>query len=745
MDREVRVIEAKRYLNDVLEADMEKDVILSAGSLRKAAQDGGDLTFSISMLVKRPVTEGLYFSQEDRQGEEESEYCKYFRVRSYGGEILRIQISDAPRSFNDDSPMFAWDPSLQAQPMALKQDGDRWLAENGSGAYFSLGAGKFDAAFSPDGLVPLRFQNLDQFLPALKDALALVKLQRGDGSVLNGFALHSPPGENFCGTGERFMRPNLFGRQLDLVNFDAAGVNNPRAYKNIPFVLSSRGYGLFVHSTAKMRLDLGAHSTRSLQWLAADDVLDVFVIGGGSLKHVLHNYRRITGFPPMPPTWSFGVWMSRASYYSDAEASEVARRMRVEGYPADVLHLDVGWFNEEWMCDWKFSDKNFPDPVGFLKRMDEQGFQVSLWQFPHIQPKISLAKTALEKGYVGVETPNSKRFWLGYTLDFTNPEAVAWYQSLLENLFSMGAAAIKADFGEEVDEDAEYDHISGQKYHNLFSLLYQKAVWEVTERARGKGNAVIWARSAWAGSQRYPVHWAGDAAATFDGLAGTICGGLHFGLSGFAFWSHDVGGIHGIPNFMHSRPSEDLYVRWTQFGVFSSHIRYHGGTPREPWEYPGVAGIVREWLRFRYALLPYILEQSEDCTHNGLPVLRSLILDWPEDPAVWSIPDQYLFGDSFLVCLITNAEGVRNVYLPEGKWVDFWSGEVLEGPRHLHQVKSSLWRMPLFVRYGSDITFAEPVENTRQLPQAVRLSLTFDESYPGFDQTQLRTWVRLEK
>ena len=555
MDREVRVIEAKRYLNDVLEADMEKDVILSAGSLRKAAQDGGDLTFSISMLVKRPVTEGLYFSQEDRQGEEESEYCKYFRVRSYGGEILRIQISDAPRSFNDDSPMFAWDPSLQAQPMALKQDGDRWLAENGSGAYFSLGAGKFDAAFSPDGLVPLRFQNLDQFLPALKDALALVKLQRGDGSVLNGFALHSPPGENFCGTGERFMRPNLFGRQLDLVNFDAAGVNNPRAYKNIPFVLSSRGYGLFVHSTAKMRLDLGAHSTRSLQWLAADDVLDVFVIGGGSLKHVLHNYRRITGFPPMPPTWSFGVWMSRASYYSDAEASEVARRMRVEGYPADVLHLDVGWFDEEWMCDWKFSDKNFPDPVGFLKRMDEQGFQVSLWQFPHVQPKISLAKTALEKGYVGVETPNSKRFWLGYTLDSPIPKPSPGTSHCWKICFRWGRrhqGRLRRGSGRR---RRVRPHLRAE-YHNLFSLLYQKAVWEVTERARGKGNAVIWARSAWAGSQRYPVHWAGDAAATFDGLAGTICGGLHFGLSGFAFWSHDVGGIQASPTLCTRVPAK---------------------------------------------------------------------------------------------------------------------------------------------------------------------------------------------
>jgi alpha-D-xyloside xylohydrolase len=256
-------------------------------------------------------------------------------------------------------------------------------------------------------------------------------------------------------------------------------------------------------------------------------------------------------------------------------------------------------------------------------------------------------------------------------------------------------------------------------------------------------NAVIWARAGWAESQRYPVHWAGDAACTFDALAGPIRGGLHFGFSRFAFWSHDVGGIHGIPEYMVTRPSDAVYVRWTQVGVLSSHIRYHGGTSREPWEYPAVSGVVRQWLRLRYALLPYILEQSHQCCKNGLPIFRSLLFNWPHDPAAWSLDDEYIFGDSFLVCPVLNDAGVRDVYLPEGRWIVFWSGEPFFGPAHLKQVASPLARLPLFVRHGSEIAFAEPVEHTGQLQGAQPVAILFDENYQGLEASALGKWIRL--
>lgn len=733
------MMEAKRYLRNVLDTDLAQDVLLAAAQAGTAALEGSDVVFTVPLVRKHPLPGELYFDKDEPVNRK-----LFCRLRFYSHGILRMLVSTTPRPFLEESPMLAWDPEIQVLLPRLEERAEGWRAvTRAGGAFFELRAGRFEPVFSPDGSAGLRFQAGDHFVPHLWDSFPFIVLERNGGGTWLGLALHTPPGEHFCGTGERFERPDLFGQQIDLVNFDAAGVNNPRAYKNIPFLLSSRGYGLFAHSSAKMRLDIGAHSSRALQWLVEDDSLDLFVIGGGGPARVVENYRKITGFPSMPPDWSFGMWMSRSTYTSGAQVSEVARRLRDEKYPADVLHLDVGWFAEDWRCDWQFSPEKYPDPAGFLQQLDQAGFQISLWQAPYIHPEVSLAKIALEKGFVGSETLTSHRHWLGYTLDLTRPEAVAWYQSLLAPLLEMGAAVIKADFGEEADEGAVYAGMEGDKYHNLFALLYAKAVWEATERVRGRGQGIIWARPAWAGSQRYPVHWAGDAACTYDALAGTLCGGLHFGLSGFAFWSHDVGGIHGTPDYLETRPTDDVYVRWTQVGVFSSHMRFHGGTPREPWEYPAVAGIVREWLRFRYALLPYILEQSQACCSGGLPVFRSLIFDWPGDPAVWSLANEYLFGNAFLVCPVLDASGIRSVYLPEGQWVDFWSGQALTGPLHLHEVHSPLARLPLYVRYGSGITFAEPVQNTRLLPDAARVTIRFDGTYPGFDASPLKRWIDL--
>ena len=733
------MLDAKRYLRDVLDTDLVQDVLLVATKSGPPALDAGDVVFTISLVRKHPLPGELYFDQDEPV--EQKLFC---RLRFYTGGILRILISTSPQAFAQESPMLEWDQTVQALPAHLQEEAGRWQCiPKGGEAFFRLEPGRFEPVISPDGVVRLSVQAEDHFVAHLWDSFPLILLKHDEGNPWLGLALHIPPGEHFCGTGERFERPDLFGQQIDLVNFDAAGVNNPRAYKNIPFLLSSRGYGLFVHSSAKTRLDIGAHSTRTLQWLVADETLDLFVIGGGSPGRVLENYRRITGFPNMPPIWSFGMWMSRSSYTSAAQVTDVAQRLRQEEYPADVLHLDVSWFKEDWRCDWQFSAEKYPDPTGFLQQLDNSGFKVSLWQAPYIHPELPLAQTALEHGFVGRESEASHRHWLGYTIDLTRPDAVTWYQSLLRPLLEMGAAVIKTDFGEEVDEGATYAGLEGSYYHNLFALLYAKAAWDVTEQVRGKGQAMIWARSAWAGSQRYPVHWAGDAAGTYDALAGTLCGGLHFGLSGFAFWSHDVGGIHGIPDFETTRPSDDVYVRWTQVGVFSSHLRYHGGTPREPWEYPAVAGIVREWLRFRYALLPYILEQAQACCRNGLPMFRSLVFDWPEDPAVWSLADEYLFGDSFLVCPVLDASGVRSVYLPDGQWVDFWSGQTLTGPVQLHSIQSPLARLPLYVRFGSQIPFARPAPNTRYLSEARRVTIRFDETYGGFEASPLKEWINL--
>ncbi|MDR0543523.1 MAG: alpha-xylosidase, partial [Dysgonamonadaceae bacterium] len=243
-------------------------------------------------------------------------------------------------------------------------------------------------------------------------------------------------------------------------------------------------------------------------------------------------------------------------------------------------------------------------------------------------------------------------------------------------------------------------------------------------------DGIIWARAGWAGCQRYPLHWGGDAASSWDGLAGSLKGGLHLGLSGFAFWSHDVPGFHGVPDFMNSVIDDTLYVRWTQFGVFSSHIRYHGSHKREPWHYPQIADIVRKWWQLRYQLIPYILEQSELAIHSGYPVLRALYLHHPGDKTCRHIDDQYYFGENMLVAPVMNAEGVRDIYLPEGKWVHFFTGEVFWGNQWLKSVKTPLYEMPVFVKYGAEIPiYPEAVNCTDEMDLNKVKKIIFNEEF----------------
>jgi alpha-D-xyloside xylohydrolase len=725
-------LHAKHYLGDVLGTDLATDSLYRIGPVESAAEEDGDVVFTAPLIKLSPQ-----LKDGGRAGQ------AYVRVRLYGDQVVRMLISRQPRSFADESPMLEWDPAMKKSPAQLSKDETGWRVSGDGVTRFQAGPGDFAPVVSPDGTVKMEFQGQDHFVETEGqwDSFAALFLDRAEGPITTGISLYLHPGEHFCGTGERFDRIDLFGRQIDLVNADALGVNNDRAYKNIPFLMSSRGYGLFAHSTVRMRLDVGHHSTRAVQWVLEDDALDMFFMGGGSPERVLFNYRSITGFPKMPPVWSFGAWMSRMTYHSDKQVSGIAARLRDEQYPFDVLHVDTGWFATEWKCDWTFSKERFPDPSDFFRRMREQGFRISLWQYPYIDRDLPLAKLALEKGFVGKPTDPSTGVDLGYTIDFTNPAAVAWYQGMLEKLLNMGASAIKADFGESIDTRAIYQGATAAKYGHLFPLLYQRAVWRVTHQVTGDN--VEWARSGWAGSQRYPIHWGGDSACTFDGLAGTICGGMHLGLSGFGFWSHDVPGFYGVPHFMTTKPAPELYIRWTQVGVFTSHLRYHGSTPREPWEYPSVSGIARQWLRLRYALIPYLLTQAELCCRSGYPMFRSMAFEWPGDSAVWGISDQYLLGESFLVCPVLDASGIRDVYLPEAKWVDFWSGQVLVGPQWLKAVKSPLARLPLFVRYGAKIEFAEPVQYTDLLPRARRFSILFDDSYPGFDKSELKSMVNL--
>ncbi len=484
-------------------------------------------------------------------------------------------------------------------------------------------------------------------------------------------AFTSPPGEKIFGCGESFTGLDKRGQKVVLFADDANGVQTAGMYKPIPFFMSSAGYGMFMHTSAPVTCDFGQtfHGLNTL--MLGDDELDLFVILG-SPKEILDEYTKITGKAPMPPLWSFGLWMGRCTYNSEEQTREVATKLRENKIPADVLHLDTGWFETDWRCDYQFSKTRFTDPAKMITDLKNDGFHVSLWQLPYFTPKNELYPEIIAKG-LAVRDPKGDITGEDAVLDFSNPVTLTWYQAKLAGLLKLGVGAIKADFGEAAPVNGTYASGRGGFYeHNLYPLRYNKAVAEVTKKING--DSFIWARSAWAGSQRYPLHWGGDAESTDNGMASELRGGLSFGLSGFSFWSHDAGGFVG-------KETPDLYLRWLAFSMLTSHSRCHGMTPKEPWNYDAAfMDRFREIDEMRYKLMPYIYAQAKDSSDHGLPMLRALLVEYPEDPGSWKIEDEYLFGSSMLVAPLLH-EGINNrdVYLPPGSWIDYQTGKAYNG------------------------------------------------------------------
>jgi alpha-D-xyloside xylohydrolase len=687
-------------------------------------------------------------------------------VRAYGEEIIRLTINfnDSEMPADENNPMLEMAGSLKQVPLSVAKNSDGWRLLDAAGKtrmeinnqspaikhwsdLIPAPREALNATIYPDGLTSVPLEPYDMFKPSQHESFPLAYVERGKRTHRSAFAFHATANEKIAGTGERFAPMNLSGRTLVLENADALGVNNRRCYKNVPFYVSNRPYGLLILTSAHTRLSLADVSTRVNQAVIEDGLVDLFVIGGRTIERILYNYRLLTGFPHDVPLWSYGIWMGRMTYFTAEETRQVAARLREESFPCDVIHVDTGWFDKDWICEWEFSPRTFPDPQKYLREMRLNGFRVTLWQLPSVSVQANLYKSALENRYIASKNGiNSSSNFGGIgsaaTIDFTNPHAREWYQGLLENLLRMGVAAIKTDFGESIDLQADYQGMDAKLLHNLYSLLYQKAAFEITEKITGE--ALVWARAGWIGNQRYPVHWSGDSACTWDGMAGSLRGGLHLGLSGYAFWGHDIAGFHGLPNFMNSWPTDQLYMRWTQLGVFSSHMRYHGTSPREPYEYPAIADLVRQWWNLRYALIPYLVEQGQRVVHTGLPMLRALIFHHEDDLMCWHIDDQYYFGDAFLVAPIMNDDGVRDVYLPAGKWIDFWTGEIVEGCRWLKNIQMRLERMPVYVKLGAQVpVYPHRVQCTDEMDLSRAVKLIFDDQYSGLRTSILGTVVDL--
>ena len=658
------------------------------------------------------------------------------RLRAYGDAVVRVFTSMAGDEMSDESHILDLHPNMKKMPLNVRQrDGIYTITDANGATRAEIDTTPYKTEWwsdlqpapqptirltvYPDGNLAKGVElSDDHFSPPRYDALPIAFCLTEGKPDRATMSFRCEAGECFAGTGERFRKMDLSGQTFYLKNQDGQGVNNRRAYKNIPFYMSSRMYGVFYHTYDYCRLSLADHSTRSVQFRNDRATIDAFVIGGGTPERILFHYRQLTGFPPMLPLWSFGIWMSRMTYFSADEVEGICRRLRDEHYPCDVIHLDTGWFRTDWLCEWKFNPERFPNPEAFIKRLADNGFKVSLWQLPYVAEGAEQIAEAKANRYIGPllheqasEGSNFSTLDYAGTIDFTYDKATEWYKSLLRELLEMGVKCIKTDFGENIHLDATYHSMSPRQLNNIYALLYQKAAFEVTKDVTGDG--IVWARAAWAGCQRYPLHWGGDSESSWAGMAGSLKGGLHFGLSGFAFWSHDVPGFHSEPDFMNSPIDPKVYVRWTQFGVFSSHMRYHGSHKREPWFYPSVAEIVKKWWRIRYWLIPYIIEESEAATTSGYPVIQAMLMHHPEDMTCWHIDDQYYFGRKLLVAPVMNSDDRRDIYLPEGEWVDIFSGERFQGPTWLKKKDVPLDTMPVFCRPGTEISVYEPeVEST---------------------------------
>lgn len=677
-------------------------------------------------------------------------------IRQYEPKILRLFIGFGDAEMTDSSEMLQYSARVKKVPLTANFDNGLWTVTDPDGTvravvnlqepvldrWSSLQPDPqetLDLRLYPDGDKEIRLAAYDHFSPPRYDALPLGFCKRDGRKERATLSFECKADECFAGTGERFMKMDLSGQTFYLKNQDGQGVNNRRTYKNIPFYVSSRMYGTFYHTCAHAKLSLAGVSTRSVEFMSEQALLDVFLIGGDTVEEIIRGYRDLTGYPSMPPLWSFGVWMSRMTYFSADEVDDICDRLRREHYPCDVIHLDTGWFKTDWLCEWKFNEERFPDPEKFIRGLKDKGFRVTLWQLPYVAEGAEQIDEAREHHYICTLTKQQKREGSNFsaldyagTIDFTDPDATEWYKGLLRRLLNMGVAAIKTDFGENIHMDAVYKNMSPELLNNLYALLYQKAAYEVTKEVTGDG--IVWARAAWAGCQRYPLHWGGDSCSSWDGMAGSLKGGLHFGLSGFAFWSHDVPGFHTLPNFMNSVVADDVYVRWTQFGVFSSHIRYHGTNKREPWHYPAIAETVKKWWNLRYKLIPYILRESEKATKGGSTVLQALVFHHPHDRQCWHIDDEYYFGDDFLVAPVMNSEGRRDVYLPEGNWINFFTGERISGGRWLYGLEVPLELMPVYVREGAVIpVYPEHVECTDEMDLSKTVDLVIDETFTGME------------
>lgn len=519
-------------------------------------------------------------------------------------------------------------------------------------------------------------------------------------------------GEKIYGLGERFTNFVKNGQTVDIWNEDG-GTGTEQAYKNIPFYLSNKKYGLFVDNPGRVSFEIGSEKVSRVQFSVPGEEMTYSVIGGEDLKDILNTYTDLTGKPPLVPDWSYGLWLSTSftTDYDEQTVMQFVDGMAERHIPLSVFHFDCRWMKELEWCNFEWDPDKFPDPEGLLKKLHDRGLKVCVWINSYIGQKSPLFAEAAAKGYLIKRRNGQVWQWDKWQagmgiVDFTNPEATRWYQDKLRHLMDQGVDCFKTDFGERipVDDVVYYDGSEPELMHNYYTQLYNKAVYDVVAEVKGADEAILFARSATVGGQMFPVHWGGDCSSNYPSMAESLRAGLSFGMSGFGYWSHDIAGFE-------DEPTRDLFKRWTQFGLLSSHSRYHGSTAyKVPWLYGDEAvEVTREFTELKGRLTPYLIAQSKITHETGVPMMRAMVLEFPDDPSCEDIDTQYMLGGDLLVAPVFSEDGTARFYVPDaggdqtGKpWTNLLAGKEYE-PNRWYTETYDYHTLPVLVRPGATV------------------------------------------
>ncbi len=636
------------------------------------------------------------------------------RITAPAPEIIRVQTWHH-MGRKDRGPHFPLNLP-QAGALDWERQGNRLTVRSGSLSLdIDLESWRMDYRRAGERLTSSGYQDLAY----LKTGWTGLHYDRGPENAYLRQQLSLGVGELVYGLGERFGPFVKNGQDITIRNEDG-GTSTDQSYKNIPFCLTSRGWGVFVNHPETVEFQVGTEAVSKVGFAVSGEHLDYFLINGPTGKDVLMRYTDLTGKPGLPPKWSYGLWLS-TSFTTDYDEQTVMGfldGMLERGIPLSVFHFDCCWMRPFHWSDFTWDSRVFPDPEGMLRRIHEKGVRVCVWINPYIGQESVLFREGMERGYF-LKRPNGDVWqWDMWQpgmaiVDFTNPEAAAWYQRKLEALLDMGVDCFKTDFGERIPTDCVYfDGSDPEKMHNFYPYLYNKAVYDLLQRRRGAEDAIVFARSATAGCQQFPVHWGGDCWSDYVSMEQSLRGGLSLTSSGFGFWSHDIGGFEDTS-------TADVYKRWAAFGLLSTHSRLHGShSYRVPWAYDEEAvEVVRFFTRLKLRLLPYLYSGGVSAHRTGVPMMRSLVLEFPEDRNVSHLAGQYMLGSSLLAAPIFNDRGEAEYYLPQGSWTNFLTGEAAGGGvwrRERHGYCS----IPLWVRENSILPTAPECETVNDSYEA---------------------------